>query len=1125
METYFHGPITAICFLSDKFLCYAQGSHLVLLNISHQRIIDRRQVLPDGRRIFGVSNFVVRHNSERRVVLVFGERWVSVSYLTSLMLPELQQIALIRCSDWVFDVCFIENDDNSCFLVLCAQSHHACEVFSVNCTTQACQFTTRLQFPFEEITWSASIYVDKTTETITLASGCYSGNIKLFLFEKSLLEPLNDSKLYLSEETSKSLLLKGHRGPVFRIRWESTGNRLATTADDRCIRIWKKSTMEGVYFQQQVVLWDSTSRIWDLEFLPDDRIIAACEDGICRIWNISDEKCSIRLEDNYGMNVFCTSSWIDHRFSCFIATGAADSSCQIYRLEDILRRQTDRYSTVFELPCVEVTTNTSLKYNLWNKSQAGIKKGSSYSKESVKSIRWLSRESLMIYTDHNRIYHVGVWKQGQAWKQTWTLLHHVEDKILAPISMTFIKHGILIGTNCGQVLIFSLLDIKRHVEHRSKVDFVLRFKRNSFQATRKGAVMNIFSSFEENSNELLSQQEFSMREQIFIVTPDGCMFWYHLVWNVEEDVLEKVQLQYILKHPCKDGLFTAMCFHSKTSAVVCGDKKGKIFVFIPLQDIDSPVLMPIHSLQLHSDRIHCLSWIADNIFLSGSVDGMLFWNLFTNREDYQVQALCQRKCFYKVATVDKFLKDSTNRGLFLVGFHSKYLTIWDIIQEKEVISIDCGGWRRAHDVWLCSNEFMICFTRRGQLVLRYECFEDIHSIVKTPSNGFHGMRINHILMREWNGVLNLLSCGEDTMVRNSVFCTQTHEMCSLQILDCHISGVQCCAVDEEWLWTGSGKDQLIVWKKATVNSDIRYSQHIAQSTCHYYHKKDMYFGTLDKSQRMRFVNKVTSIATQRVTSLLVLPKHLLIRRNTLPCGILHSLIFVTRSDGSFALNSLLEEPKESNKWTIHSLYRFNVSQFSILCSDSLILPECLQTDWRKILIFACNTVGQLLIWQLGEMDLENPFQVVNEFSKNSIVISDLHQGAIHDLHVSLLENNDVLVVTGGEDQRMNSHLFHLDATSIEERPILVKLHSLVPNCGHSASVTAVWTDGKVIFSSGADHKLIIWEIKTSSDNGQSNIFLQPCKTVVSNVSDISCISVANDWLALAGSGVEFMKWK
>jgi len=1099
MQRYFYGPITALSFLSSEYLFYAQGCWLILYDITHQRIINRRQVFPDGRRIFGVSNWVLsRHSKQPRFVLVFGERLVSIFYWKSLV--EWQNIALVRCSDWVFDVHPIESNDDCSFLIVCAQSHHACEIYSINFETSNCQWKARINFAFEEITWSASIFIDKVTKTIAIANGCYSGNIKVFLF------PVSDSWCQREEEF---ILLQGHAGPVFCIRWDSHGERLATTADDRCIRVWKRLTRNS--FQQQIVLWDSTSRIWDLDFLPKDMIIAACEDGMSRIWNLKDGTCGIRLEDSFGKNVFCSSTFLDqhHRGDggCLVATGSMDANCQIYRLEDILRRQADRYSAQVDLPIAE--KNPRRHTNAMTLSEVNSK----VSKESVKSIKWLSRDSLIIYTDQNRIYHIGIWKQQEEWKQKWTLLFHVKDKILAPISMTWIECGILMGTNCGQVLILSFLDIKRKLEDDNQVDLASRLSSHCFQATKRGAIMNIFSIQETRSSPQQLLQPNERREQIFIVAPNGCMFCYHIVWNVEEDCLVQVSLLYILRHPSSDGLFTAMCYHSTTSSVICGDKKGRIFVFFPEQQDNSecPELMPIQSLQLHSDRIHCLSWMENDMFVSASVDGMLFRNLFVHR---QVKVLCQRKCFYKVATADRFLKDSDGQRLFLVGFHSKYLTIWDVLHEKEMVSMDCGGWRRAHDIWFQSNEFMICFTRRGHLVLRCECFEDIQSTPRMISDGFHGMRINHILLwTESDGKLNLISCGEDTMVRNSLFCTKSNRMQTLQILDCHISGVQCSALDEDLLWTGSGKDQLIVWQRNACSTHCNGNS----GSCYYYHKKDMYFGALEKNQRLRLLNKATTVATQRITSLLVLPKDLLTRNAgfTSSYGILRSLVGATRSDGSFALQGSFE----NQQWMIRSLCRWKPSQFPILCSDCLILPQRFQTKWKKMLVFACNTVGQLIIWQLGEMDWQSISQVEHHVGKDMMILNNLHQGAIHDLHVSLLENDDILVITGGEDQRIKAHLFHLN-TGTDQKPIILK-QSFDPSYGHNASVTAVWTNGKVVFSCGADQQLILWEITFDG----SNVYLQPQKTIVSNVSDISCISVADDWLVLAGYGVELVKWK
>eukprot|EP00871_Galdieria_phlegrea_P004129 jgi/Galph1/4717/GphlegSOOS_G3375.1 len=1137
MERHLDSAITAVHFVSQDFILYGQGSFLNFLDVVGQHVFRKELVLPFGRRIFGISTHPLEATDSPILFLVFGEKLVSVSYASfqgSYRELRWNSICLVRCSDWVFDVRVISLTGHTDILVLCALSHHAYETFSVDINSGNCELHARKQPISEEITWSSSIYVDELNYLATVASGCYSGDIKIYTVEH--LEEAPVANKGVDMRSSRTLQLEGHRGPVFCVCWNDRGNRLASTADDRSVRIWKKSTdsWNTNRFEEEMILWDSTCRIWNLSFIGNGLIIAACEDGLCRIWNLSNAQCIVRLEDNYGMNVFCvscSSQTTDCPEKLLIATGAADSNVQIYNLSMIWTRQADRNISFYEIPPLEFNSCVDEKDGelVGNLTERMSTINISSKREVIKSMKWIGRETLLFYTDYNRLFHVYFSEPVQKSCAHWTLMCEIQHDHLSPVPMVLIEKGVLMGTNNGKILILTWKDINRKLQTPS-FNLGRRLEQNSFQATEKGAVMKIFSNFPENDDTHKNNNNSYKNETVLVSAPGGYILSWQLEWNESSDYLTRHYLEYILRHPQSDGLFTSLSISPLKDFIICGDKKGRIFVFqyIHISRQTSPnEIYPLTEIHQHGDRIQCLLFIANEMVLSGSLDGILYLNKVTLRDNLvEWKQLCRRRCFYKVSTVDQVIAIPQLEKYLLVGFHSNFLTVWDILHEKEILCIDCGGWRRAHDVCFWSQfpfQIAVGFSRRRGLCLRMEYFKDSNIIPRSVSNGFHGMRINFaILSYLSNGSLALISCGEDTNVRSSLVCLDPIGLQPLQILDNHVSGVQCCALDGMFLWTGSGKDQLIVWEQHGLKVDNQSLPAMMKEKQVLLSMKEEYFGCLNQKQRHRFINKTRAKATQRVTSLNVLNKELLLSSDELRRNVISSVI-ASRSDGSLCIHFLLKDSNSNHYPKIQHISYLKASSYPILCSTVVTIPEELQTKNSKMFILCCNGVGQMIICVIGQTDtVMNETESSNTLLRTNNVIETNHQGAVHDLQTVSISQDSMVMLTGGEDQLVGIHTFHL-GQNVKRDGIYVSAESHFFMNRHAAAVTSVWTNGKVALSCGADQRLVVWKIDMTHVTDRVEASLQSLKTIVSDISDVSCISVAGPWVAVIGYGVEFIK--
>jgi WD40 repeat protein len=76
------------------------------------------------------------------------------------------------------------------------------------------------------------------------------------------------------------MILRGHEGAVNSVAFRPDGERLASSGNDRTVRMWEVS--DGA---EPVVLGSHQALAGRLSFSPDGRLLAsASEDGTVRVW-------------------------------------------------------------------------------------------------------------------------------------------------------------------------------------------------------------------------------------------------------------------------------------------------------------------------------------------------------------------------------------------------------------------------------------------------------------------------------------------------------------------------------------------------------------------------------------------------------------------------------------------------------------------------------------------------------------------------------------------------------------------------------------------------------------------------------------------------------------------------
>jgi len=134
--------------------------------------------------------------------------------------------------------------------------------------------------------------------------------------------------------TGKQQSLRGHEGVIHSVRFDGTGGRLASTSDDRTVRLWRyyaEGADDGEW-RPEWAAWGHAARCWDVAFCCERDtmllILTTGEDGTARLWS----------EDGSPVAVFrghaSLSVWSVDTCSMVAVTGGDDGTVAVYDLRD-----------------------------------------------------------------------------------------------------------------------------------------------------------------------------------------------------------------------------------------------------------------------------------------------------------------------------------------------------------------------------------------------------------------------------------------------------------------------------------------------------------------------------------------------------------------------------------------------------------------------------------------------------------------------------------------------------------------------------------------------------------------------------------------------------------------------
>ncbi|GAB2262785.1 hypothetical protein Droror1_Dr00003782 [Drosera rotundifolia] len=732
------GEISALCFLHLPshfsplpLLLAGTGSQIILFDVNIGRMVKSCRVF-EGIHVHGISSFPI-HRTERTTssaigfnIVVFGERRVKL-FTLHFDLVEVSQEALDshtnlvliqvlpKFSHWVFDACFLEDDNSSCedrhgyLAVGCSDnSVHIWNIkksvitLVVKCSERCLLYSMRL--------WG------HTFEALRVASGTIFNEIVVW-------KVANQSRIhsavmvhgsdYLGGPDASNQFnyhqcdavvrcrLAGHQGSILGISWSTDGSKLISVSDDRSARVWIDSSNNGSdnvgmmeNYSVGPVLFGHSARIWDCCIF-DFVVVTAGEDCTCRVWGLHGQELWTTKE-HIGRGIW--RCLFDPRSSLLVTAGF-DSAIKVHSVHASISRGTKEFAEEVrkdrDVPLVLSIPNSSANNGLMDSKT-----------EYVRSLRFACGDTIYVATNHGYVYHIRFPGDGSAeGRETikvgdgWPIV--CMDLLPRDLGMHFTVAGdwLAVGDGKGVMTVINVSHDKCYAIMCSTTSWKAEMDRQLLGAywCKSMGCRFIFTSDPRGVLKLWRLADLSESSPL----DSTGSYDVHLVAEYMSSLGARIM--------CLDALV-------EEEVLVCGDLRGNLLVF----DLSKALLrdgsqgsgekMPpvsyfkgAHGISTVSSlSLAGISPISVEICSVGG-DGCICYS------EYDKCAQAMEFVGMKQVKELSLIQSVTTRGSsshdcqvknYAVGFSSVDFMIWNLQTETMVLQVECGGWRRPYSYFL-----------------------------------------------------------------------------------------------------------------------------------------------------------------------------------------------------------------------------------------------------------------------------------------------------------------------------------------------------------------------------------------------------------------------------------------
>eukprot|EP00898_Chlorokybus_atmophyticus_P002804 jgi/Chlat1/3524/Chrsp23S03796 len=953
------------------------------------------------------------------------------------------------------------------------------------------------------------------------------------IFNEVLVWPAATSTSPWQEEFTPRHRLQGHDGSIHNLCWSHDGQCIVSVSDDRTARFWHIPKEEYEHAMPGPVLYGHTARIWDCYL--------AGEDCTCRVWDHQGRLLTV-LQGHRGRGIWrvafdeATASLVTAGADASIKTWSLAQWQQIASIEEnsgvCKSSSAPEVFTLINMPGVN-GTNESNSGNLHDSTS-----------EYVRAVVLRDHTALYVATNQGLLHRVLLpTSTSPSSNEYWITLFDFSS-FDAPDQSTFRGAPI----TCLQVLAGVDDDDGDYVlvgEHSGWVAALYVTRASDAHCTVER--VNIWPA--HDTRQLVGAfwcTELGPRHA-FTADPKGRLKWWLLPDRLKDNASDA-------KHDKTSHLLAELKTSSSYRLLVCGDQQGNIFAFKLPASLLSPgnvtpssqevvQLTPTARLRgAHGTMAVTSLSVRNDTVISTGRDGCIRHYM---HQDGNLQC-CQTEGT-DISAVERLYAsdDGSNRSSIVLGFLSGDFIIQDLTDNREVVRIDCGGWRRPHDCAIdVGTSLRYCFvyyTHRQLCVqLSWSVNDGNEALTDAPGRqtslhwSFHGMEVHSLLFAPLSLGSQaeqeqhvIVTGSEDASIRLTR-CTQDAQMDSSYVLGEHVGGqsVRALAViptdghnEETVLFTAGAKEILSCWVLSEASSIwlSTFVRHGGTSLGHGSSDDRRYLaltafakGSFGDRTLVCFIVVASSNATLTLFAfnmhekswkslaaldchtapVLSLVHHILAKESGDGDA---TVVFSGSTDGSLAAWDVTEFTEQFMSGTTNgktSSQEETITQNGVVDNSTLSMKKSADGAYRKRTSSRAKTrVAHNMYATEGPKD---PLTVL----KPAFFVNKLHQSGVNCASVATVSARACLLVTGGDDQAITASMVVRDSNGGFMHQLLHRV-----DIAHSSAVRGIWTDACCIISAGLDQRLRVWSF---SEEGCALSLKESC-CMVTDVPDISAM--------------------
>ncbi|XP_019886764.2 WD repeat-containing protein 6 [Ooceraea biroi] len=580
------------------------------------------------------------------------------------------------------------------------------------------------------------------------------------------------------------------------------------------------------------------------------------------------------------------------------------------------------------------------------------------------------------------------------------------------------------------------------------------------------------------------------------------------------DAATRVEAQCTLPASRERWLTAAVIYEE---LLVCGDRAGNVHAF-EMSDMSEDA-KPVQTFSKVHGKIGVQSFaVVDGKLMTTGRDAMLRFYELSSGDRRRLLMLHRKKM-----PMDWIGGALTANGTVLVlGFKEVEFMMYDLLHEKILIRVPCGGGHRSWDCTLLDGTASFAYVRNKQV---YALDYPLESL-KLPilQTGFHTKEtccLRRVLRLDAQDVF--VSGSEDCSLRISCASATSRDdpfaFCNLGIFDGHLSGVKCISTvrlrndasdktnNRYLVFSAGGRAQLKVWEmKFKYNQRMSPNVDVSCSDVksHMLHGQDQYRRKpWQETKQFYVVEPETRYMDICAYYPAEDPKHV--------------LIFVACADGYLRL--LVYDIQTSN------IYLKVSARYVNRC----ILKVHVLPHEHKIIVLTMTTDGVLRFFDFTETvskiyeDAHSENQDNVDFSNAPFAEFSLHQSGINSFDLKSADEDKYLLITGGDDNLLNLVCFQL-CVSQNDKLLSLMLSKWNTASAHSAQITGLkFKSGDQICSVGIDQRVIIYSYLWHDGVLSANILNQVFTSVTdAQGMDLWSSDDGSDIVCIYGRGFEVL---